>query len=521
MINAIPNTEREFNTFGPVKPTLHYHVNRVAVKSEIRQKIEKGRYFTLNAARQTGKTTLFREVMAELTAEKAYCAILLTFEGLRQHPPARFYERLGEIIQQHFLAHQESLPNEITLRDHGDFSTWLINMGQQLKQPVILIIDEFDAIAPELAEPLLAIFREMYHYRYEPTFPVIQSIILVGVRNIPALLGGSQSPFNIADQYEVPYFTAEETTTLLSQHSAETGQPFDPAVLTAIYRETEGQPFLVNRLGQLLTQTIVPQRTETITPNHFNRALTDLLAENNTHFASMTAKATPHRSVLLPLLFYDERRSKFRDPVTQELLMCGILRRVRENNFWVARLANPIYRKMLILTFSPPNGELYLNGSFRHRYVIEGLLDIAGILDGFKEMMTEHGISLLRSNKTNRPLEIGGQYLLLSYLTAALDSIGGQVTLEAINSAGEMDVVVFYRHYQFIIETKIWYGQKRFEQGQQQLVNYLEAANLSQGYIVLFSERSLTEALGDRANEPFEVTVQDKSLRIYVIVIGR
>ncbi|MBI4769868.1 MAG: hypothetical protein HY784_05490 [Chloroflexi bacterium] len=51
---------REFNTFGPVNPREHYHVNRVAVKAAMRQKIEKGRYLTLNAARQTGKTTLFR-----------------------------------------------------------------------------------------------------------------------------------------------------------------------------------------------------------------------------------------------------------------------------------------------------------------------------------------------------------------------------------------------------------------------------------------------------------------------------
>ena len=111
-----------------------------------------------------------------------------------------------------------------------------------------------------------------------------------------------------------------------------------------------------------------------------------------------------------------------------------------------------------------------------------------GLLAGFQQMMTEHGIRLLRSKKTDRPLEIGGQYLLLSYLTAALDTIGGYVTLEAVNSAGEMDLLIFFRGTRFVIETKIWYGLKRFEQGQQQLADYLAAANLDKGYIVLFSE---------------------------------
>lgn len=59
---------REFNIFGPVYPDRHYHVNRVAVKAELRNHIDKGRYLTLNAARQTGKTTLFREVLEELEA---------------------------------------------------------------------------------------------------------------------------------------------------------------------------------------------------------------------------------------------------------------------------------------------------------------------------------------------------------------------------------------------------------------------------------------------------------------------
>lgn len=38
---------REFNTFGPVNPQRHYHVDQVAVKAALWVKIEKGRYLTL------------------------------------------------------------------------------------------------------------------------------------------------------------------------------------------------------------------------------------------------------------------------------------------------------------------------------------------------------------------------------------------------------------------------------------------------------------------------------------------
>lgn len=157
------------------------------------------------------------------------------------------------------------------------------------------------------------------------------------------------------------YFTADEVTDLLGQHTAETGQTFAQATISTIFHETAGQPFLVNRLGQILTQEIEPNRHEALQPAHLNCALALLLRENNTHFASIVSKATPHRSTLLPTLLYDERRSDFLDPETQELLMYGVLREVEEEPHpRVARVANPIYRKLL-LRFSPTPHDLQIN----------------------------------------------------------------------------------------------------------------------------------------------------------------
>ncbi|MEM7536452.1 MAG: hypothetical protein AAF639_29985, partial [Chloroflexota bacterium] len=416
------------------------------------------------------------------------------------------------------------LPKPQNLEYHGGFMAWIRQIGTILNRQGLLIIDEFDAAGAALAEPMLGAFRDMYLNRYKPTRYALQSIVLVGVRNIPALLGGTQSPFNIADQYEVPYFTYEETTTLLDQYTAETGQSFTQDAIDEIYRESQGQPFLVNRLAQILTIDIVPDRSQPILPSHMEQAMVDLLAENNTHFASITSKAVPHRTRLLPILFYDEKRSNFREPVTQELLMYGILRKMRKHGVLTATIANPIYRKMLILAFSPSNGDVPtdspVHGSFRHRYIIDDILNMDGLMDGFKRMMEEQGVQLLRRKQTDRPLEIGGQYLLLSYLTAALDSIGGHVVLESINTAGEMDLVVIYQAARFIIETKVWYGKKRFEDGQTQLIGYLKAASLDKGYIVLFSEKDVSSDLDRPDNQPFEVDLMGKTLRQYPIVIS-
>ncbi len=518
---------REFNTFGPVNPKLHYHVNRVAVKAVVRRKIEQGRYFTLNAPQQSGKTTLFRQVVAELEAEGTYFSLVLDFETLRGYNRDEFYGWLKQKIIQFWRARHGQLDpilpwlRDFELQEQNSFGELLRHLGQQLAKPGLLIIDEFDAIGPELAEPLLAVFQEMYLNRDEPTFHAPQSIILVGVRNIPTLLGDRQFLFNIADQYQVPYFTAAETTDLLTQHTAETGQSFAPEVVEAIYRETGGQPFLVNRLGQILTHSLVSNREETIRLPHFEGALALLLAENNTHFAAITAQARPHRSLLLPMLFYDHKRSNFRDPVTQELLISGLLRPVREDNLWLARLANPIYRKMLILAFTPAGGEMAIDGNLRHHYLVDGLLDMDKLLDAFQRMIVKPGVRLLRGKRTDPSPKIGGQYFLLSYLTAALDGLGGHVTLKSVNPAGELNLLVFYRRSRFIIATKIWHGSEQFEAAQRHLVSYLQSANLDKGYIILFSQQKLEGASKLKAIVPFEVTALNKKLRIYPIVIGR
>jgi len=145
------------------------------------------------------------------------------------------------------------------------------------------------------------------------------------------------------------------------------------------------------------------------------------------------------------------------------------------------------------------------------------LLNFDALLDHFKAFMQEHGVRLLKSAKTDRPLEISGQYLLFSYLTAALNMIQGYVTLESISSAGEIDILAFYRGYRFIIETKIWYGQARYDEGKQQLLRYLHAAGLSKGYLVIFDEQLQANPLLASQGDIFDVTVDGKTLRIYLI----
>lgn len=48
---------REFNTTGSCVPHMHYMVNIEDKLIEIKKLIDSGKYFTINRARQFGKTT--------------------------------------------------------------------------------------------------------------------------------------------------------------------------------------------------------------------------------------------------------------------------------------------------------------------------------------------------------------------------------------------------------------------------------------------------------------------------------
>lgn len=509
---------REFNIFGPVYPEIHYHVDRVAVKAELRARIEKGRYLTLNAARQTGKTTLFQEVIAELEADGKYFGILLDFEVLADFERDYFYEELGYALTDWRESLQPAAPEPTPMRHHGDFVRWLRACVRTLGKRGLLIIDEFDAVETELIEPLLSLFRGMYLQKGQQRNDGIHSMILVGVHTLPSLLGGTQSPFNIADQFTVPYFSSAEIVELFSQYTNETGQVIEAAVLAGIAQETEGQPFLLNRLGQMLSQEGTTEHNQPITTKDLDYALARLVTENNTHFYSIASKAAPHRDSLMPMLLYNQQRTDFLDPVTQELIMYGVLRVVEdEEQLQYASIGNPIYRKMLLRRFAPIVEPLPLNGGLIHQYVRNGLLDFDALLDNFKAFMQEHGVRLLKSKKTERPLEISGQYLLFSYLTAALNTIQGYVTIESVSSAGEIDILAFHRGERFIIETKIWYGNAKYEAGKAQLVNYLYTAGLRKGYLVIFDEKLTENPLLTDHHEIFEVTVDGMILRIYLI----
>ncbi len=89
---------RFFNTSGPCDPEKHYTVLREELVAKGQGLVAQGRYFTIFAPRQAGKTTYFQLLLRQLATD-GYTPIWISFEGLKTLTLERFYKALRHNLQ--------------------------------------------------------------------------------------------------------------------------------------------------------------------------------------------------------------------------------------------------------------------------------------------------------------------------------------------------------------------------------------------------------------------------------------
>ena len=183
----------------------------------------------------------------------------------------------------------------------------------------------------------------------------LYSVGIVGVKNITQLnYDRSISPFNIQDEFRLPNFTLAQVRELLEQYTEEIGQVFAPEVIAAIHKQTAGQPFLVNRCAQILTEEMDLPKDETITLDHFLNAHRQLLRERNTHIEHLLTNVRRDRrfeTLLLRIASY-ERGLPFSldNAIMNELAIYGV---IAEGTDGACEIVNPIYQHRILQTFKP------------------------------------------------------------------------------------------------------------------------------------------------------------------------
>ena len=502
---------RRFGTQGRVYPEENYVVLRTEELVDFINRVKDGKYIVLFAPRQTGKTTFFRWALEALATEDAtYFPIQLDFQVVRNTSSDTFYQRfsrmmfkeIGNVFDKRGNTPSEAFSQFLeNTRLTDDFS--LIEFFEDLggflnNQRIVLIIDEFDGIPRSIVGDFLYALRHIY-LSGKPRCP--HSVSIIGVKSIAQLdYDRSVSPFNIQDEFRLPNFTLEQVRELLGQYTDEIGQAFAPEVIESIYRQTAGQPVLVNRFAQILTEELDIPKTETITMGHFAIAHTQLLRGRNTNIEHLTTNIRRNRrfeSVLMRIMARDEGVDfNLDDDIISELATYGV---IKEGTDGMCEVLNPIYLYRILRLFKPTvNGleqEYFPEDADdeRHEYLTPtGQIEMTSLLDNFRDFIARAGYRILQVPDT--PQESVRRHLLLAYLDEFVRRVGGMMHIEVQTGRGRMDLILTHNHRKYIVETKVWRGDRRYQAGKKQLAAYLELEGATEGYYVVFDHRQVPES---------------------------
>ena len=530
---------RSFGTQGRVRPDRHYVVPRTAEITDFIARVKNGKYIVLFAPRQTGKTTFFRLALEALVSEyPTYFPIQLDFQTMRDAAPATFYEQfyrmvciqIESVFQKRGGAPSETLAaflENTTLTDHFSMMmffqqlTSFLDSDSHKNAPafkrVVLLIDEFDGIPQTVVSNFLYTLRQIYlsdemHCPY--------SVSIVGVKSITQLnYDRSISPFNIQDEFSLPNFTLGQVQELFAQYTDEVGQSFAQDGIEALHKQTAGQPFLVNRLAQILTAELDIPKTETLSLLDFAKAHAQLLSERNTnidHLRTNVRRDRRFEKMLLRIASYEKGlRFSADDDLMNELVTYGV---IAEGTDGMCEIVNPIYQHRILQIFKPTfNGleDLYFSEETGEDFIDyqapTGELAMESLLNNFQAFIARAGFRILQVPDT--PQEYVGQHLLYAYLDHFVHVVGANMFLEVQTGRGRIDLLIIHNQRKYIVETKIWEGVRYYQAGKKQLAAYMKLEDAVEGYYIVFDHRQ------DPKQRRETEQVEGVKIRSYVIPV--
>ncbi len=526
--------KRAFECRGSVNPDVSYYVPLDNVVNWDRQNIEtmvdRGRYFSIFAPRQSGKTTLLRQTCETLHSDPDYAVIMLSFEDYAGLDKAGFYADIENDLYGQLLDRLKAVDcpdidavskflETHHLTDHLSFCDLFEDLNPIIpSKKIVVFIDEFDGIPPSQPPSFLSTIRYLFEEYKREDQKALYSFGIVGLRNIAQLVEGGVSPFNIAHQVDLPPFSLKNIRDLYAQYTRETNQPFTEAAVQKIHRETGGQPWLVNRLAVILTVNVKPGTVEPIDEADVDEALRLLLAAENAHFDNLFDKAKRHKETFFKIVFTDVGYSLY-CPEQSWLEQYGLIRKQDTKEKKIkAVVANNIYKARFVETFS-----LAAIGShpiILNDYVLPGRrLDMNRILMAFDMFFTEIGADVF--NRGKMPYEETIQFLLTAWLYQF--AVGGddQLHFQLRSGLGRLDILLDYKGKKYIIETKVnRYNDISMvrDEGLQQLTDkYLAAEAVKEGYLVIFDTKTSVGTL----TKPATHKSKGKTVICYQINIGK
>jgi hypothetical protein len=510
---------RSFNTTGLCIPGKHYMVDTSDKIRRIKEMVDRGYYFTINRARQYGKTTTLN--LLEKVLFNEYICVSLSFEGLGDEAfesPAVFCKTFMALVQRALQFSSAREDNAYAAGWVDGAVTDFVRLGKHIDtmcrdRKLVLMIDEVDkASNNRIYIHFLGMLRDKFLARERDRDHTFQSVILAGVYDIKNLKvkminegiyspGADEgqlynSPWNIAADFTVDMsFHPPEIARMLAEYEADHHTGMDAAAVSrGIYDYTAGYPFLVSRICKLIDERF----DRDWTGEGLQRAVRYMVkGENNTLvddiIKNLEAYPDLYQFIYDLLIVRKEMSWSARDPLVNWALMFGFV----SNDDGRVRIANRIFELWISDYFISKDARKQdrkeVTGVFKYDVIKEGRFDMELCLRRFAQHYRR-----IFTKKDAPFLERHGRLVFLSFLTPLINGEGFYYIESETTDALRMDLVVSYNREEFIIELKIWRGEEAHKAGYEQLAGYLRRRGARQGYLLSFDFR------GESAREPTE-----------------
>jgi hypothetical protein len=487
-----------FNTAGPCVAGEHYMLSPSGRLGQVPRLIDEGKYFTVHAGRQTGKTTNARWLAKTLNAGDRYCAVWVDIQAAREEPePAAAFRTILNKFEMALAIDLPSLTRPDTTALLADPATALLKyiaaICSQAPRPLVILFDEADGLVGRTVVSFLTQLRDGYVNRSTAPFP--HSLALIGMRQVRDFVIsteerrevawlGTTSPFNItAEAVTLEPFSRDDVADLLGQHTEHTGQRFGDEAVEHVYHLSQGHPWLVNALADQVVNRDVEDRSVTVTAAHVEAAKETIITERRTHIDSLIARLREPRvrKIMEPMLVGGQVSDDVLDDDFAYVKSLGLI----VTHGGRCEIANPIYREIVprALTYTKQFGiahetSWYVRG--------DGSLDVPKLLAAWQTFWREDG-HLAAAGFLYR--EAGPHIMLMAFLQRVVNG-GGRVEREYGLGRGALDLMLFWRSERYAVEVKLRRDTRTLERGVRQTASYLDASGLDEGWLVLFDLRA-------------------------------
>lgn len=504
---------KKFNTAGVCIPSKHYMADISGTAQEIKKLADDGKYFSISRPGQYGKTTALTALKLALADQ--YDVISIDFQDITSadfENESEFTKGLARLLRDTRDSMEIPVPDarydkfqelagkaeQANLNDiFRIFDKWC----KENEKPVALIIDEADTAANHhVFWDFLGKLRSNYLKREKnANYRTFQSVILAGVTDVRQLKSRIRpedeikeySPWNIAADFTVDMSLSKDGIKgMLNEYEADHHTGMDTEAMARTIREyTSGYPFLASRICQLVDEEVTRIMTpaEAWTDKGINEAVKLLLSEDNTLFQSLTKNLNSYpelktaiHSILMEgtKLTYNAQQSAI-----AMMQMYGLIR----NDHNTVRIANRIFETMLYNLFLSDE-ELKKNVFSREGelakniFIKDGRLNMRLIMEQF--IKTYHEIL---GPLQKRFKEKDGREMFLLYLKPIINGTGNYYIEAQTRDQTRTDVIVDYLGQQYIIELKIWRGERYNAAGEKQVSDYLDYWHLKTGFMLSFN----------------------------------